>query len=179
MCCQWIIIFFFPLILLGWPHWIMCLHLTLSLASSFVTPLNLWATIKTIHNSWFWFLWWVFFFRKINNRLLFSRLGLRKWTVIMSHMPAASWSVSAPYQRVILSHGSVIQPCLQLPTWPKYTNTPTCTCVRTAASSSSLTSCCRHLTLIKVTGSVHVKSNLIFPSPRWAQNPRLGAAGCK
>lgn len=120
-----------------------------------------------------------FFFRKINNRLLFSRLGLRKWTVIMSHMPAASWSVSAPYQRVILSHGSVIQPCLQLPTWPKYTNTPTCTCVRTAASSSSLTSCCRHLTLIKVTGSVHVKSNLIFPSPRWAQNPRLGAAGCK
>lgn len=176
MCCQWIIIIFFPLILLGWPHWIICLHRTLSLASSSVTPLNLWATIKTIHNSWFWFLW-CFFFRKINNCLLFSTLGLRKWTVIMSHMPAASWSVSAPYQRVILSHGSVIQPCLQLPTWPKYTNTPTYTCVRTTASSSSLTSCCRHLTLIKVTGSGTRQVQSDFPLAAMSAESKVRSCG--
>lgn len=118
-----------------------------------------------------------FFFRKINNRLLFSRLGLRKWTVIMSHMPAASWSMSAPYQRVILSHGSVIQPCLQLPTWPKYTNTPTCTCVRTAASSSSLTSCCRHLTLIKVTGSGTRQVQSDFPLAAMSAESKVRSCG--
>lgn len=117
------------------------------------------------------------FFRKINNCLLFSTLGLRKWTVIMSHMPAASWSVSAPYQRVILSHGSVIQPCLQLPTWPKYTNTPTCTCVRTTASSSSLTSCCRHLTLIKVTGSGTRQVQSDFPLAAMSAESKVRSCG--